>query len=57
MFDHKHYVPILGGKAGEYRALRELTPAIKSNLTPLVEVPPVQWDFENDRAAGCERFR
>jgi hypothetical protein len=51
MFDHKHYVPILGGKLGEYRALRELTPARKAKLTPLIEVPPVPWDFENDRPA------
>jgi hypothetical protein len=51
MFDHKHYVPILGGKAGEYRALRELSPARKAKLTPLIEVPPVPWDFENDRPA------
>jgi hypothetical protein len=50
-FDHKHYVPILGGKAGEYRALRELTPEIKQRLTPLIEIPPVPWDFENDQPA------
>lgn len=52
MFDEKHYVPILTGKAGEYRALQQLDPVVRANLTPLIEVPPIPWDHEND-AASC----
>lgn len=51
MFDQKHYVPILAGKAGEYRALRELPGGIKQSLTPLIEIPPIPWDFEHDTPA------
>jgi Beta protein len=47
-FDHRHYVPILKGRAGEYTALREMTPDVKGGLTPLIEVPPIPWDFELD---------
>lgn len=38
MFDHKHYVPILKGKQGEYRALQLLDSSAKDRLTPLIEV-------------------
>ena len=48
MFDHKHYVPILKGKQGEYSALEGLLSATKSRLTPLIEVPQIPWDFENE---------
>jgi hypothetical protein len=48
MFDHTHYVPILKGKEGEYNALRELTPAIKEGLTPLIEPIPIPYDFANE---------
>jgi hypothetical protein len=48
LFDHKHYVPILTAKRGEYRALLELTPQAKSRLTPMLEIPPIEWDFENE---------
>jgi hypothetical protein len=47
-FGHTHYVPILKGRAGEYGALREMTPEVKARLTPLIEVPPIPWDFERD---------
>lgn len=47
-FDHKHYVPILKAKLGEYRALETLTASRKSGLTPLLELPPIDWDFENE---------
>lgn len=49
MFDHIHYVPILKGKAGEYGALRDLDPDVKERLTPIIEVPSIPWDYENDR--------
>src|SRR5882724_8756793 len=48
MFDHAHYVPILKGKEGEYQALRELTPAIRNGLTPLIEPIPIPYDFANE---------
>ncbi len=51
MFDHKHYVPILKGKQGEYSALESLSSATKSRLTPLIEVPQIPWDFENEMPA------
>lgn len=48
MFDHKHYVPILTAKLGEYRALRVLANGVKDALTPVFETPPIDWDFQND---------
>jgi hypothetical protein len=45
MFGHDHYVPILKGKNGEFGALQTLTPSVRTALTPLVEVPPVDWDY------------
>jgi hypothetical protein len=51
MFDHTHYVPILKGKMGERGALETLTPAVKSALTPLIEVPPIPWDHDNETPA------
>jgi hypothetical protein len=45
MFDHKHYVPILKGRQGEYGALETLNRTIKSGLTPLIEIPPIPWNF------------
>lgn len=49
MFNHLHYVPVLKAKAGELRALRDLDANIKGAITPLIEVPPVVWDYVNDR--------
>lgn len=49
MFNHKHYVPILKGKMGEYSALHHLDQAIRGSLTPLIEVPPIEWDFDADQ--------
>lgn len=49
MFDHRHYVPVLKGKQGEYFSLRDLDPAIKASLTPLIEIPPIDWDFDEGR--------
>lgn len=46
MFTHKHYVPVLKWKQGEYQALYHLTNPIKDNLTPLLEIPPIGFDFE-----------
>jgi hypothetical protein len=43
------YVPILKWRQGEYQALSRLAPATKSVVTPLVEVPPIEWDFEKGK--------
>ncbi|GIO06233.1 hypothetical protein J31TS6_22610 [Brevibacillus reuszeri] len=48
MFDHKHYVPILRWKRGEQKALEFLDPLIKQKMTPFIELPPIDWDYEND---------
>lgn len=46
MFNHNHYVPILKWKMGEYQALSRLTDLVKAKITPLLEIPPVGFDFE-----------
>lgn len=47
-FDHRHYVPILKGKKGEFDGLSWLDPQTKAALTPLIEVFTVPWDFNDD---------
>jgi hypothetical protein len=49
MFDHRHYIPILKGREGEYGALQMLQD--RNGLTPLLEVPPIPWDYEEERPA------
>jgi hypothetical protein len=49
MFDYRHYVPILKWRQGEYQALLKLDDDVKARLTPLIEIPPIEWDFEK----GC----
>ncbi|WFU36318.1 beta family protein [Bradyrhizobium brasilense] len=46
MFNHNHYVPILKWKMGEYQALSRLSDPVKAKITPLLEIPPVGFDFE-----------
>lgn len=43
------YVPILKGKRGEYQALEQLPPDDRQFVVPLIEVPPIAWDFINER--------
>lgn len=47
MINHKTYIPILKWKQGEYQALSELRPEVKKNIVPLIEIPPIGYDFEN----------
>lgn len=49
--DHRHYVPLVKWKLGEYQALMRLSPASKDALTPLIEIPPIGFDHENQRDA------
>jgi Beta protein len=51
MFDHSHYVPILKAKQGELNALAELAVDVRDNLTPVIELPPIQWDFVDEAEA------
>ena len=45
-FNHKHYVPCIRWKQGEYQALSYLKPDTKKYITPLIEVPEIGFDFE-----------
>lgn len=45
-FDHKHYVPCLRWKQGEYMAVAALSAASRQRVTPLIEVPEIGFDFE-----------
>src|SRR5947209_6078293 len=51
MFDYRHYVPILKGRQGEYGALETLNPTVKGGLTPLIEIPPIPWNFTERQPA------
>ena len=42
------YVPILWAKDGEFGALRQLAKEVRDRLTPLLEVPPIPWDYADD---------
>jgi len=46
VFDHRHYVPCLRWKQGEYRAVSRLSRSAKDFITPLIEVPEIGFDFE-----------
>jgi len=45
------YVPVLKGRDGEYGALQTLSESVWHVLTPVLELPPIPWDFEADRPA------
>lgn len=47
----RKYVPVLKGKLGEFGALRNMRQDEKCLVTPLVEIPPIPWDHENDQPA------
>ncbi len=50
-FDHRHYVPCLRWKQGEYQALFRLADNTKRRITPLIEVAEIGWDFERGELA------
>lgn len=50
--DEQDYLPILTGKQGEYRAMKVLSLDVKSKLTPLIEIPPIDWNFQDDVPAN-----
>lgn len=45
------YVPILKGREGEYAALEVLNSSTKDSVIPLIEVPPVPYDFVTEAPA------
>ena len=50
-FDYLHYVPCLRWKQGEYQAVLRLHASTKKRFTPLIEIPEIGWDFENETKA------
>jgi len=51
VFDHRHYVPCVRWKQGEYQALLRLTLQAKDSMTPLIQIPEIGWDFESQEEA------
>ncbi|MGD0236487.1 MAG: hypothetical protein ABSC55_18355 [Syntrophorhabdales bacterium] len=49
MFGYKHYVPILKGKEGEFRALALLAPSVRRKITPFIDVPRVDIDIRTNK--------
>ena len=49
MFSYKHYVPILKGKDGEFRALELLPTMAKRNITPFIDITRQEPDFTTGR--------
>lgn len=49
MDDPFFYMPILKWRMGEYQALMRLKTHIKDAILPLIVVPPVEYDFEEER--------
>jgi hypothetical protein len=50
-FDHTHYVPCLLWKQGEYQAVWQLPIKTRRVFTPMIEVPGIGYDFENETKA------
>ncbi|WP_366294487.1 beta family protein [Paenibacillus sp. AN1007] len=42
------YVPVLKWKQGEQKAVEGLQIPTKQSMTPLIEIPQIDWDYEND---------
>src|SRR2546423_917579 len=51
MVEKHRYVPMLKGKDGEYGALGSLKQTTKQLITPLIELPPIPWDFDDEAPA------
>ncbi|ANP76771.1 hypothetical protein A134_10285 [Vibrio crassostreae 9CS106] len=46
---YKKYLPIIKWRQGEYQALLRLKQGIKQNLYPLFVIPPIEFDFEEQK--------
>lgn len=42
------YVPILKWKRGEQIGVKNLSNTCKDKIIPLIEIPPIEWDYENE---------
>lgn len=60
------YVPVLKGKEGEFSALEVIPQKLKQEIMPLIEIPPVPYDYASKRSTKTfdshlesfpERFR
>jgi hypothetical protein len=47
----RHYLPILKWKRGEILGLSELAADVKSQLTPILEIPALPYNFETESSA------
>jgi hypothetical protein len=45
------YIPIVKGRDGEYGALSSLSTRTLKVVTPLLEIPPIPWDFPKQKPA------
>jgi len=43
------YVPVLKGRNGEYGALETLPPNQKALLFPILEIPPIPWNYSRNQ--------
>jgi len=43
------YVPVLKWRMGEYQALHRLAGSVKDSIIPLLNIPPIEYDFEEKR--------
>ena len=50
-FTHLQYIPCLQWKLGEYQAMSRLPVKTKRLCTPLIEVPAIGYDFEDQKKA------
>ena len=48
-FSNYEYTPVLKWKQGEYQALLRLSDEAKSAVLPLIDIPPIGWDFEKQQ--------
>ena len=48
MFTHKHYMPILKAREGEFKSFLDLTDNQRGLITPLIEVPHIPWNWNED---------
>lgn len=49
MFGYKHYVPVLKGKDGEFRALAHLAANAIHNVTPFIDIPRRDLDLDTNQ--------
>jgi hypothetical protein len=43
------YVPTLKWRQGEMKALQVLAPSVKAYVMPLIEIPPIPWDYVEEK--------